>query len=72
MNDNEKVLTQTIQASMDHQCRERGFAAPVDVWMDMGVLTKEKYMGWRYGKIPYLEQDNVRTRRFQIQRLIGR
>lgn len=53
---NEKELIGKVHSSVYHQCRERGFAAPVDVLMDVGVLTKEKYEDWRFGRVPYLEQ----------------
>ena len=38
------------------QCRDRGFVAPVDVLMDIGVLQKDKYEDWRFGRISYLER----------------
>ena len=41
---------------MYRQCRDRGFAAPVDVLMDIGVLQKDKYEDWRFGRISYLER----------------
>lgn len=41
---------------MYRQCRERGFAAPVDVLMDIGALQKDKYEDWRFGRISYLER----------------
>jgi len=37
------------------KCKSRGFAAPVDVLMDIGVLDKKKYDDWRHGRVPYLE-----------------
>ena len=40
---------------MYRQCKSRGFAAPVDVLMDIGVLDKKKYNDWRHGRVPYLE-----------------
>ena len=40
---------------MYRQCKSRGFAAPVDVLMDIGVLDKKKYDDWRHGRVPYLE-----------------
>ena len=40
---------------MYRQCKSRGFAAPVDVLMDIGVLDKKKYDDWRHGCVPYLE-----------------
>ena len=41
---------------MYRQCRDRGFAAPVDVLMDIGALQKDKYEDWRFGRISYLER----------------
>lgn len=41
---------------MYHQCRSRGYATVVDVLMDIGVLQKDKYEDWRFGRIPYLER----------------
>lgn len=48
-------LMEKVQSSIDHQCQTRGYAAPVDVLMDVGVLDKRKYEDWRTGKILYLE-----------------
>lgn len=44
-----------VHSSVYHQCQKRGYAAPVDVLMDVGVLDKKKYEDWRFGRIPYLE-----------------
>ena len=40
---------------MYHQCQKRGYATPVDVMMDIGILPKQQYENWRFGRIPYLE-----------------
>ena len=45
-----------VHSAVYQQCRQRGYAAPVDVLMDLGVLSKQKYEEWRYGKVSYLEQ----------------
>lgn len=45
-----------VHSAVYHQCQQRGYAAPVDVLMDVGVLSKQKYEEWRYGKVAYLEQ----------------
>lgn len=44
-----------VHNSVYQQCRKRGYTAPVDVLMDVGILQKQKYEEWRFGKIPYLE-----------------
>ncbi len=53
---NEKELIGKVHSAVYHQCEERGYAAPVDVLMDIGVLPKDKYEDWRFGRVPYLEQ----------------
>ena len=37
---NNGELIAKVRSSMYRQCRERGFAAPVDVLMEIGVLPK--------------------------------
>ena len=54
MNDHE--LTVKVHSAMYHQCKRRGYATSVDVLMDIGVLQKDKYEDWRFGRIPYLER----------------
>ena len=46
---NEKDLTGKIHSSMYHQLQTRGYAAPVDVLIDTGILPKQKYEDWRFG-----------------------
>ena len=53
---NNQQLTKKVQDSVDRQWAERGWAAPVDVLMDIGILTKENYESWRRGAVPYLER----------------
>lgn len=53
MNDGELITK--VNSAMYHQCRNRGYAAPVDVLMEIGVLPKEKYEDWRFGRVLYLE-----------------
>jgi len=48
-------LNGKIHSSMYHQCQERGYATPVDVLMEIGVLPKKKYEDWRFGRVTYLE-----------------
>ena len=50
-----KNVTGKVHDSMYRQSGSRGFAAPVDVLMDIGVLDKKKYDDWRHGRVPYLE-----------------
>ena len=49
-------LTGKVHSSMYHQCQKRGYAAPVDVLLEIGVLPKQKYEDWRHGRVDYLER----------------
>lgn len=53
MNNQEMIVK--IHLSMNQQCKERGYATPVDVLMQLDILTKSNYEQWRLGKIPFLE-----------------
>lgn len=53
---NNTELTGKVHSAVYHQCQRRGYAAPVDVLMDIGVLSKADYENWRRGKVPYLEK----------------
>lgn len=53
MNDGE--MLGKVNSSMYHQCQKCGYATPVDVMMDIGILPKQQYENWRFGRIPYLE-----------------
>lgn len=48
-------LTGKVHSAVYHQCQQRGYAAPADVLVDIGVLPKQKYEDWRFGKVRYLE-----------------
>ena len=51
----DQVMISRVQDSMYRQCKKRGYAAPVDVLMDIGVLQKSKYEDWRVGRATFLE-----------------
>ena len=40
---NDKELIGAVHSAMYQQCQRWGYAAPVDVLMDIGVLPKKKY-----------------------------
>ncbi len=44
-----------VHSAMYRQCKTRGYAAPVDVLMDIGILSRQKYEEWRFGSVPFLE-----------------
>jgi hypothetical protein len=45
-----------VTAAVDQLLKERHVIAPVEVFMQMGNLTREDYESWRSGRIPYLER----------------
>ena len=50
-----KDMAARVHDAMYQQCQSRGYAAPVDVLVDIGVLNKAKYDDWRAGRVSYLE-----------------
>ena len=52
----EKELIGKVHSAVYHQCQRRGYAAPVDVLMEVGVLPKQKYEDCRFGRVDYLER----------------
>ena len=48
-------MIEKVHNSMYQQCQSKGFATPVDVLIDIGVLDVKKYEDWRHGRVPYLE-----------------
>ena len=53
---NDKELIGKVHSAVYHQCQRREYAAPVDVLMEIGVLPKQKYEDWRFGRVDYLER----------------
>jgi uncharacterized protein YaiL (DUF2058 family) len=45
---NNGKLIGRVHSAMYHQCQRWDYAAPVDVLMDIGVLSKKKYEDWTY------------------------
>lgn len=41
---------------MYQQIQKNGIAVPVQVLMDLSILSKEDYERWRFGKVDYLER----------------
>lgn len=41
-----------VHNSVLQQCRKRGYATPVDVLMDVGILQKQKYEEWEIWENP--------------------
>ena len=53
---NQGELVGKVHNSMYQQIKKNGFATPVQVLIDVGVLSKEDYERWRFGKVDYLER----------------
>jgi len=51
-----KNLTGQIHNAMYQNLRKKGWVAPVDVLMDIGILSKTDYENWRFGRVPFLEK----------------
>ncbi len=52
-----KNLKGQIHNAIYKSLQQKGYAAPVEVLMDIGVLAKRDYEEWRFGKVPFLEKD---------------
>ena len=53
MNDGE--IIGKVHSSMYTRLKNQEMVAPFEVLIDVGVLTKEKYDDWRFGRVPFLE-----------------
>ena len=54
---NNKELHDKVHAAMYSLIKEKGVASPAEVLMAIGVLSKEDYENWRFGRgVPYLER----------------
>ena len=54
MNDGE--LRGKVHSAVYTLVKDRGFASPVDVLMEIGALSKDDYERWRFGRVDYLER----------------
>ena len=53
---NDKELKHKVNAAMYKLMKEKGVASPVEVLLELGVLSKNIYEDWRRGRVPYLER----------------
>lgn len=53
---NNEELKKRVNTAIKSQLYRRGYVAPVDVLLDIGMLTKEDYQAWRTGRVDYLER----------------
>ena len=68
----DKEIISKVHSSMYHRINKTGVAAPVDVLMDIGILSKKDYESWRFGRIPYLEavcRANLRKLSFVMRQM---
>ena len=47
---NNQELTKRVHTAMANQCKVRGYTTPVDVLMEIGVLSKANYKNGRHGR----------------------
>ncbi len=53
--DKQNIKTQ-VHSAMYQNIKKKGYVSPVDVLMDLGILSKKDYEDWRFGKVPFLEK----------------
>lgn len=53
---NDRELCCKVHSAMYALIKEKGVASPAEVLIAIGVLSKENYENWRFGRIPYLER----------------
>lgn len=53
---NDQQLIKKVNEAAENQRQQRGYIAPVDILIEIGVLTKQNYDNWRFGKVSYLEK----------------
>jgi hypothetical protein len=53
---NDKELIGKVHSAVYTLIKDKGFAAPVDVLIAVGVLSKTDYENWRNGRVDYLER----------------
>jgi len=56
MNMNDHDLQVKVHSAMHTLIKEKDVASPVEIIIAIGVLTKEDYERWRFGKVDYLER----------------
>ncbi len=55
MKDDKQIIS-AIHNSMYMQVKKQGYTTPTQVLMDIGVLSKQDYENWRFGRVDYLER----------------
>lgn len=53
---NRQKLEKKVRGTVDSLLYEKGYVAPVDLFMQMDKLTKQDYEAWRKKQVPFLER----------------
>jgi len=53
---NNAEIKTRVHAAMYKLIKEKGVASPVEVLLELGILSKENYEDWRFGRVSYLER----------------
>jgi hypothetical protein len=53
---NSKELEKKVKSIVHSLAYEKGYVCSIDVFMRLGILSKEDYDSWRFGRIEYLEK----------------
>ena len=56
MNKNDHDLQVKVHSAVYHLIKNKGVASPAEVLIAIGVLSKEDYENWRFGRVDYLER----------------
>ncbi len=49
-------LRQKVNSAIYNILQEKNYVSPVNVLMDIGILSVKDYENWRFGRVPYLEK----------------
>lgn len=51
-----KISSEQICSAIKKSLFNKDYAAPVEILMEIGVLSKKDHEAWRFGQVPYLEK----------------
>ncbi len=52
---NNEELKRVVRNAANKIQNSEGFISPVNLFMEIGILSKKDYEDWRMGRVPYLE-----------------
>lgn len=53
---NNQELKEKVTKACIKLLKDKGFIAPVDVLLEIGIIDKKRYLDWKNGRVPYLER----------------